>query len=132
LVNRFSICVLFASYGEQLFVFIISCSDFLIASRNIVQDNHRAESVLDNEFCDSLIRILQAFDLWIKLRKRYSFIVGEINKLPDIMIFAFKLFLNDGLRYWSNKVEWFSANGALILRNSPLGYAFITKVMLQT
>ena len=132
LVNRFSVCVLLASYGEQLFIFIVSCSDFLIASRNIVQDNHRTESVLDNEFCNSLIRILQAFDLWVKLRKRYSFIVSEINKLPDIMIFAFELFLNNGLRYRSNKVEWFSADGALILRDSPLGYAFITKVMLQT
>jgi hypothetical protein len=75
---------------------------------------------------------LQAFDLWVKLRKRYSFIVSEINKLPDIMIFAFELFLNNGLRYRSNKVEWFSADRALILRDSPLGYAFITKVMLQT
>jgi hypothetical protein len=47
------------------------------------------------------------------------------------MIFAFKLFLNDRLRDGSNKVKWFSADGALILRNSPLGYAFIAKVMLQ-
>jgi hypothetical protein len=48
------------------------------------------------------------------------------------MKFAFKLFLNDRLRHRSNKVEWFSADRALILGDSPLGYAFIAKVMLQT
>lgn len=132
LENQLSNSVFFASYSEQCLVFVISCSYFLVGSRNIVQKNHWTESILNNELCNCLIRILLAFDLWVKLRKWYSFIISEINKLPDIMKFAFKLFLNDRLRHRSNKVEWFSADRALILGDSPLGYAFIAKVMLQT
>jgi hypothetical protein len=48
------------------------------------------------------------------------------------LTFAFEFFLNDWLADRSNKVKSFSADRALILRDSPLGNAFIAKVMLET